>query len=49
MGCGDECPLVVAERRADWKIPDPKDTTPGQFRDVRNLIESKVKELLGTL
>ncbi len=49
MGCGDECPLVLAVRRVDWKIPDPRDMTPEQFRDVRNLIETKVKELMRTL
>ncbi len=49
MGCGDECPLVVAKRRMDWQIPDPRDMTPEQFREVRNLIEMKVKELLGIL
>jgi arsenate reductase len=49
MGCGDECPLVVAKRRVDWQIPDPKNMPPEQFREVRDLIETKVKELLGTL
>ena len=49
MGCGDECPLVVAKRREDWQIPDPRDMTPDEFRGVRNLIEAKVKELLATL
>jgi protein-tyrosine-phosphatase len=49
MGCGDECPLVLARRRDDWKIPDPRDMTPGQFREVRDLIEAKVKELLASL
>jgi len=49
MGCGDECPLVVAKRREEWQIPDPRDMTPDQFRDVRNLIEAKVKELLEKL
>jgi arsenate reductase (thioredoxin) len=49
MGCGDECPLVLARQRVDWKIPDPRDMNPQQFRDVRNLIESKVKELLQSL
>ena len=46
MGCGDECPLVLAERRFDWNIPDPKHMEPEEFRAVRNLIEQKVKELL---
>ena len=49
MGCGDECPLVLAKQRVDWKIPDPRDMTPEQFREVRNLIESKVTELIATL
>jgi protein-tyrosine-phosphatase len=49
MGCGDECPLFLASRRVDWKIPDPKDMTPERFREVRDLIEAKVKELLQNL
>lgn len=49
MGCGDECPLVVAGQRVDWKIPDPRDMTSEQFREVRNLIETRVKELIATL
>ena len=49
MGCGDECPLVLAKERVDWKIPDPRDMTPEQFREVRDLIETKVKELLAQL
>ena len=49
MGCGDECPLVKAGQRVDWKIPDPRDMTPEEFRGVRDLIERQVKDLLATL
>jgi arsenate reductase len=49
MGCGDECPLVIAKQRVDWQIPDPKELPPEEFRKVRNLIEEKVKELLRSL
>jgi arsenate reductase (thioredoxin) len=49
MGCGDECPLVLAKRREDWQIPDPKELPPEKFREVRDLIEMKVKELLKKL
>lgn len=49
MGCGDECPLVRAKRREEWQIPDPKDMPPDQYREVRDLIERKVKELLASL
>lgn len=49
MGCGDGCPLVQARQRVDWQIPDPRDMPPEQFRNVRDLIEAKVKELLLSL
>lgn len=49
MGCGDECPLVRAKRREDWQIPDPKEMPPEKFREIRDLIEMKVKELLKKL
>lgn len=48
MGCGDECPLVHADRREEWQIPDPKDLPPERYREVRDLIERKVKDLLAT-
>ena len=46
MGCGDECPLVLAKSRLEWQIPDPKNMPAEKFREVRDLIEQKVKELL---
>ena len=49
MGCGDACPLVPAARREEWNIPDPREMPPGEFRQVRDLIERKVKELLASL
>ena len=49
MGCGDECPLVLAKQRVDWQIPDPKELPPDRFNEVRDLIERKVKELLAAL
>ena len=49
MGCGDECPLILAKQRLDWKIPDPREMALERFREVRDLIEAKVKELLQTL
>lgn len=49
MGCGDECPLVRARVREDWKIPDPKELPADEFRAVRDDIETKVKELLQRL
>ena len=49
MGCGDECPRVLAERREDWQIPDPRDMSADEFRGVRDLIEQKVLDLLSSL
>ena len=49
MGCGDECPLVLAGRREGWQIPDPREMSPDEFRGVRDLIETKVRELLASL
>lgn len=49
MGCGDECPMLRARRRDDWQIPDPKHLPPEQFREVRDLIETKVKALIEQL
>jgi arsenate reductase len=47
MGCSDEgCPLVRAKRREEWNIPDPKGLPQDRFREIRDLIEKKVKELL---
>lgn len=49
MGCGDACPLVAARRREAWDIPDPKELSDDEFRRVRDLIETRVKELLASL
>lgn len=46
MGCGDACPLVQARRREDWSIPDPKHLPPDEFRDVRDMVRSKVRSVL---
>jgi protein-tyrosine-phosphatase len=50
MGCGDEaCPMVRAKRHEEWGVPDPKEMPAEQYRQVRDLIEAKVKELLAGL
>lgn len=46
MGCGDACPFVPARAKEDWAIPDPKSMPPDDFRKVRDLVESKVKDLI---
>jgi protein-tyrosine-phosphatase len=49
MGCGDECPFVRTKEREDWDIPDPKNLEPDDFRTVRDLIATKVKNLIAKL
>lgn len=49
MGCGDECPIVKAKAREDWQIPDPKHMSSDAFREVREMIESRVKDLINNL
>ncbi len=46
MGCGDACPFVPARKRIDWAIPDPRDMSEEEFRGVRDLIGTLVKDLL---
>lgn len=49
MGCGDACPWMPARKFIDWQIPDPKHMNKGDFDKVRDLISSKVKDLIGEL
>lgn len=49
MGCGDACPWMPAKKFYDWDIPDPKEMSPDDFRNVRDLIKEKVKRLLDTI
>ena len=46
MGCGDECPMIEAQRREDWQIPDPKDMNRDDFNRVRDAIRERVVELV---
>ena len=49
MGCGDACPNLKARVREDWQIPDPREMPPEEFRQVRDLIRTKVTDLLAKL
>jgi arsenate reductase (thioredoxin) len=45
MGCGEECPFIPAEAHEDWDLPDPKTLPLEEFRQVRDRIGERVKEL----
>lgn len=46
MGCGDECPMLKANHREDWGLPDPKHMEPKEFAQVRDIIEREVLDLI---
>lgn len=46
MGCGDECPMIKADNREDWGLPDPKHMEPKEFARVRDIIEKEVMDLI---
>ena len=49
MGCGDACPFIEAKHHLDWNIPDPKNMSPAEFAEVRDLIGEMVGRLLGQM
>jgi arsenate reductase len=49
MGCEETCPAVLSKRALEWNIPDPKGKSIEVFREVRDLIEDKVKTLLSEI
>jgi protein-tyrosine-phosphatase len=45
MGCEETCPAVLAKKIIEWQIPDPKGKSVDVFREVRDIIENRVKAL----
>ena len=45
MGCGDSCPYVPTAVDM-WDIPDPAGRPAGEVREIRDLIERHVKDLV---
>jgi arsenate reductase len=49
MGCGDECPFYPGKRYEDWDLPDPAGRSVEEVRAIRDEIERRVRDLLGSL
>jgi len=51
MGCMDKesCPALFLKDVDDWQIPDPKGKSIEEVREIRDLIEQKVKDLINNL
>ena len=46
MGCGVVCPFIPSKYEEDWGLDDPSGGPIGGFRETRDLIEEKVKDLI---
>lgn len=49
MGCGDACPFIIARKRTDWALPDPKLMDQEQYRQVRDEIKNRVSAMFQEL
>ena len=51
MGCMDKesCPGLFVKDVIDWNIPDPKEKTIDQIREIRDQIKSEVLNLIATI
>jgi arsenate reductase (thioredoxin) len=51
MGCIDKsvCPTLFLHNVIDWNIEDPKGKPIEKIREIRDIIEQRVKELVSTL
>jgi arsenate reductase len=49
MGCGDECPVIPGKQYTDWDLPDPADQPVTSVREIRNEINTRVRDLIKRL
>jgi len=45
MGCEETCPAALAKQVIEWQIPDHKGKSVDFFREVRDIIENRLKNL----
>ncbi len=46
MGCGATCPFTLTKHEEDWGIEDPSGKSLEEFRIARDVIKSKVIDLI---
>ena len=51
MGCMDKesCPALFVKDVIDWNIPDPKEKTIKQVREIRDQIKSEVLNFITSI
>lgn len=48
MGCGEACPVVPGLQREDWPLPDPKGLSLEQVRAIRDELQRRVRQVIGS-
>ncbi len=46
MGCGDECPYIPGKQYLDWDLTDPAGKSLAEVRDIRDDINTRVRDLI---
>ena len=46
MGCNVECPFIPCSYRADWGLEDPSGGPIEGYRQTRDIIKEKIKDLI---
>jgi arsenate reductase len=46
MGCGDACPVLPGKHYVDWNLADPAGLCLEEVRELRDVIDARVAELL---
>ena len=49
IGCKDTCPITPKDKTIKWDIEDPKGHSVQKYREIRDLIENKVKKFIEEL
>jgi protein-tyrosine-phosphatase len=47
--CDDACPVIPGKRYVSWRLPDPKDLSLEQVRELRSQIDELVRQLVEEL
>lgn len=49
MGCGDACPIFPGKRYESWELEDPHGQDLDTVRRIRDELERRVRQLIGSL
>jgi arsenate reductase len=49
MGCTQGCPITPPEKTEDWNLEDPGERSIEKIREIRDVIEERIKRLISDL